>query len=146
MRLLQLSALLLTVSLSWMALAGEPTTFGAPLPMDGDVVSVAVAAADPEAYAGKPHRFSGRITEVCQKEGCWLMLEDNGHAARVMMRDHGFAVSKDATGHAEVFGVLTVKQLSKEAAQHMADDAGKPTSAMPERELRIDASGVRIDG
>ena len=143
---LQLAALLLAVSLPCMALAAKPTTFGVPVPVDGDVVSVAVAAADTDSYAGKPHRFSGRITEVCQKEGCWMMLEDDGQVARVMMHDHAFAVPKDATGRAEVFGVLTVKQLSREAAQHMADDAGKPVSAMPVRELRIDATGVRIDG
>lgn len=135
---------LLLLSLSAVAFAGEPATYGEPLPADAVAVPVSVAAADAEAYAGTPTRFSGRITEVCQKEGCWLVLEDNGQVARVMMRDHAFLVPKDATGRAEVYGVLSVKQLSKEAAEHFAEDGNGLLP--PERELRIDASGVRIDG
>lgn len=122
------SLFVLLFSLSSIALAGEPKTYGEPLP-EATAVPISVAAADTGAYAGAPHLFSGRITEVCQKEGCWLMLEDDGQAARVMMHDHAFAVPKDASGRAEVYGVLSVKQLSKEAAQ-----------------LRIDATGVSIGG
>ena len=139
-----LFVLLLSLSLSSIAMAGEPRTYGAALP-EVDAVPISVAAADTDAYAGAPHSFSGRITEVCQKEGCWMVLEDDGEVARVMMRDHAFSVPKDATGRARVHGVLSVKQLSKEAAQHLADDAGNGLLP-PERELRIDATGVRIEG
>ena len=135
---------LFLLSLSSIAMAGEPRTYGAALP-EADAVPIAVAAADTDAYVGTPHTFSGRITEVCQKEGCWMVLEDDGEIARVMMRDHAFAVPKDATGRARVHGVLSVKQLSKEAAQHLADDAGNGLLP-PGRELRIDATGVRIEG
>ena len=109
--------------LSSAVFASEPKTYGEVLP-EAAAVPISVAAADADAYAGKANRFSGRITEVCQKEGCWMMLEDNGEVARVMMHDHAFAVPKDASGRAEVHGVLSVK----------------------ERELRIDATGVRIEG
>ena len=120
------SLLLSSLSLlifSSLALASEPKTYGEALP-EATAVPISVAAADADAYVGKANRFSGRITEVCQKEGCWMMLEDNGEVARVMMHDHAFAVPKDASGRAEVHGVLSVK----------------------ERELRIDATGVRIEG
>lgn len=145
MRLLvpALSALLLAAAPA--AGAGEAGSFGKPLPATGEAVPVSVAAADPEAYAGGPRRFSGRITEVCQKEGCWMMLEDGGHAARVMMRDHAFTVPKTASGTAEVYGVLSVKQLSEAAAKHLAEDAGGD-APVPTQELRIQADGVRIDG
>ena len=109
--------------LSSAVFASEPKTYGEVLP-EAVAVPISVAAADADAYAGRANRFSGRITEVCQKEGCWMMLEDNGEVARVMMHDHAFAVPKDASGRAEVHGVLSVK----------------------ERELRIDATGVRIEG
>ena len=60
-----------------LAQAGEPARFGKPLPTSAPVaVADAVAAFD--QHAGKPLRFSGRITEVCQAEGCWLVLDDNG--------------------------------------------------------------------
>ena len=142
---MRLPLLALMLSIPFALHAGETRTYGAPIAEDAAVVPISVAAADTDAYAGDAHRFSGRITEVCQKEGCWMMLEDDGHAARVMMRDHAFLVPKDASGHAEVYGVLSVKELSKEAAEHLADDAGGDV-APATRELRIDATGVRIDG
>ena len=129
--------------LSSAVFASEPKTYGEVLP-EAVAVPISVAAADADAYAGKANRFSGRITEVCQKEGCWMMLEDNGEVARVMMHDHAFAVPKDASGRAEVHGVLSVKQLSKEAAEHLAEDGNGIVP--PSRELRIDATGVRIEG
>ena len=129
--------------LSSAVFASEPKTYGEVLP-EAVAVPISVAAADADAYAGKANRFSGRITEVCQKEGCWMMLEDNGEVARVMMHDHAFAVPKDASGRAEVHGVLSVKQLSKEAAEHLAEDGNG--TVPPSRELRIDATGVRIEG
>ena len=56
-----------------LAQAGEPARFGKPLPTSAPVaVADAVAAFD--QHAGKPLRFSGRITEVCQAEGCWMVL------------------------------------------------------------------------
>ena len=138
--LLSLSLLLFAPA----AFAGEAKTYGEALPKATAAVPISVAAADTDAYVGKANRFSGRITEVCQKEGCWMMLEDDGQVARVMMHDHAFAIPKDASGPAEVYGVLSVKQLSKEAAEHLAEDGNGILP--PEREIRIDATGVRIDG
>ena len=141
---MRLSLFALLLCLAPIAMAAEPATYGAPLPADGTAVPISVASADVDAYAGTPHRFSGRITEVCQKEGCWMMLENDGQAARVLMHDHAFAVPKDARGNAEVYGVLSVKELSEEAAGHLAEDSGK--NVLPSlRELRIDATGVRIE-
>ena len=45
-----------------------------------DCAALRSAAADPAAHAGKPARFSGRITEVCQKQGCWVVMEQDGRA------------------------------------------------------------------
>src|SRR3546814_4423514 len=72
-----------------------------------------------------------------------MMLEDNGEVARVMMHDHAFSVPKDASGRAEVHGVLSVKEISKEAAEHLAEDGNGVVP--PTRELRIDATGVRSE-
>src|SRR5690606_37333836 len=91
----------LLLSVAGFAHAGDAKTYGEPIPADGAVVSISTAAADVDAHAGEPRRYSGRITEVCQKEGCWMMLEDDGQAARVLMRDHAFSVPKDASGQAE---------------------------------------------
>ena len=141
---MRMPLLVLMLSIPFALHAGDTRTYGAPIAEDAAVVPISVAAADTDAYAGDAHRFSGRITEVCQKEGCWMMLEDNGEAARVMMKDHAFLVPKDARGNAEVYGVLSVKELTQEAAEHLAEDSGKDVQPVL-RELRIVATGVRID-
>ena len=92
------------------AFASHATPYGEPMP-ESEPVSIAVAAADPAAYAGKPMRFSGRITQVCQKKGCWVVLEADGHSARVMAKDHGFAVPMDSAGEAHAWGVRHMQMV-----------------------------------
>lgn len=117
------------------------TQYGEPMPA-GDDIAIAAAAADPAAHAGKPQRFSGRITQVCQKQGCWVVLEQGGELARVMAKDHGFAVPKDASGQAVAYGVLEAKPISEEHAKHLVEDDGAQAPAA--RELRIVATGIEI--
>lgn len=130
--------LIALLSLSPVALAAS---YGEPMP-EGETTAIAAAAADPAAHAGKPARFSGRITEVCQKKGCWVVLEQDGQSARVMAKDHGFAVPKDASGEAIAYGVLEVEPISEEHARHLVEDDGAKAPA--ERELRIVATAIQI--
>ncbi len=126
-------------------LAFSPLTlaasFGAPLP-EGEAVGIAQAAADPAAHAGQAAKFSGRITQVCQKKGCWVVLEQDGQTARVMAKDHAFAVPKDASGSAIAYGVLEVEPISAEHAKHLVEDDGAQAPAASE--LRIVATGIQI--
>ncbi|HEU0153872.1 MAG TPA: DUF4920 domain-containing protein [Arenimonas sp.] len=103
---------------------------------------VAVSAADPAVHGDAPAKFSGRITQVCQKQGCWIVLEDEGRSARVMAKDHGFEVPRDASGRAVAYGVLQVEPLSEEHARHLVEDDG--AQAPGERELRIVATAIEI--
>jgi hypothetical protein len=114
---------------------------GAPLP-DGDPVGIAVAADDPAAHAGKPALFAGRITDVCTKKGCWAVLEHDGRSARVMVKDHAFAIPADARGDAIVYGTLDVEPISDEHARHLVEDDGAAPPA--ERDLRITATAIRL--
>lgn len=127
-----------------LAHAGDAKQYGQAMPA-GKAVPISAAVAAHEKYAGKPQRYSGRITEVCQKEGCWMVLEDNGQSARVMMREHKFAVPKDASGSAEVYGVLSRNILSPEAVKHMQEES-KNGLPVAEVEYRIVADGVEIAG
>ena len=113
--------------------------YGKPLPEGASTpVSQAVDAFD--AHAGKPARFSGRIAQVCQTKGCWMVLEDNGRIARVMFGDHAFQSPKDSTGPAEVHGVLSRRQLTPEQVKHLEEDSkGLPVSPV---EYRILADGL----
>jgi hypothetical protein len=125
-----------------LAHAAEPVRYGQPLPATTAVpIGEAVAAFD--QHADKPQRYSGRITEVCQAEGCWMVLEDNGETARVMFKDHAFLVPKDSSGRAQVAGVLSRKQLTPEQVEHLREDSnGLEVSPV---EYRILAEGVEIE-
>ena len=137
MRLPILLALALAASAAQAA-----TPYGQPIP-DGDTVPVSQAIAAFDAHAGQPRRFSGRIAEVCQAKGCWLMLEDDGRAARVMFGDHAFSIPKDTAGRAVVHGVLTRKALTPAQVEHLSGDSGRGVAAEPV-EYRITADGVEI--
>ena len=140
MRRILLSAVLLACA--GLAHAGEPARYGAPLPATAAIpVSEAVAAFD--QHAGKPQRYSGRITDVCQAQGCWMVLEDNGQTARVMFKDHAFLIPKDSSGHAEVVGVLSRKELTPEQVEHLrAESQGLEVAPV---EYRILAEGAEIE-
>ena len=140
MRRILLPALL--IAAIGLAHANEPTRYGKPLPTT-KAVPVAEAVAGFDKLAGTPQRYSGRITQVCQAEGCWMMLEDNGQTARVMFKDHAFLVPKDSSGRAEVVGVLSRKELTPEQVEHLKEDA-KGLAVSPV-EYRILAEGVEIE-
>lgn len=125
--------------------AGETTAYGEAFAEDAVAVPVSVAIAGFDAHAGEARAFSGRITEVCQARGCWMMLEDDGRSARVMFGDHAFFLPKDASGSAVVHGVLERKELTPEQVEHLSGDSGKGIAAEPV-EYRIVADGVRVAG
>jgi hypothetical protein len=119
--------------------AGDAVPYGKPLPA-GVSTPISNAVADFDAHAGQPARFSGRITQVCQAKGCWVLLEDNGQTARVMFADHAFSVPKDSAGRAEVHGVLSRKQLTAKQIKHLEEDSkGLPVSPV---EYTVQADGV----
>ena len=64
--------------------------YGAKLPKDmPNAIEIGEAADNAAAHMDKLGAFSGRITEVCQNSGCWVVLTgSNGQLARVTMHDH----------------------------------------------------------
>ena len=114
--------------------------YGAPMPKS---VPVAIsAAAQDAARHSAAQAFSGRITEVCQNQGCWMVLEDNGSFARVFMQGHSFSVPRETGRNAIVYGTLKVKELDDKERQHLASEG----SAAAAQELQIEASSVWIAG
>ena len=121
--------------------AAMAANYGEPMPA-GEPVAISAVAADPAAHADAPAKFSGRITQVCQKKGCWVVLEDEGSSARVMAKDHGFEVPKDASGRAVAYGQLQMEPISEEHARHLVEDDGAAPPAA--KELRIVATAISI--
>lgn len=129
------SCLLLLVSA-----VASAASFGDKMP-DGVATDIGAAISAPDA-GERTGKFVGRITQVCQKEGCWLVIESDGKAARVRTRDHAFVVPKDSKGTATVFGVLSPIEMSAKEAKHLSDDAGGKEVAP--REWQIVASAIEI--
>jgi hypothetical protein len=120
----------------------EGVGYGAPVPI-AKPLGIKAAAVAPESHAGVAGLYYGRITEVCQKEGCWVVLEEDGVSARVMFADHAFSVPKDATGNAIVQGTLEAVPVDAAQARHLEEDGAAAPAA---RELRIVATGIHVFG
>jgi uncharacterized protein DUF4920 len=112
------------------------------------------AAAEPTPLAtalaaGKPGLVlvSGTVEAVCQKKGCWMVVKDGTESARVMMKDHAFAVPIDARGKAVlVEGEITSRTFDEAQVKHLEQDKGgdpdKVAGARKEHVLM--ATGVKI--
>lgn len=119
--------------------------FGETMPEEPASVSIGQAI---ESYKGQsgPMKLSGKITEVCQKKGCWMVLTEGETYARVRFKDYGFFVPVDSGQlNAVVYGTLSAIELSEDQANHYAEDAGSD-ERFPDgkQEFAIMASSVVI--
>lgn len=123
---------------------GQPV-YGAQMPA-GEATAIGKVLADVDQYAGKPQKFSGRVTKVCQKKGCWMVLADGEQSARVMFGEDDFFIPKDSSGNAVVYGTLTAKTLSEGMAKHLAKDEGKDPGKIEGdvQEVQIVATSVML--
>lgn len=98
-------------------------------------------------------KVTGKVSEVCQKKGCWMTLvsdQPNVPEMRVTFKDYAFFMPKDLSGkHVVVDGYAYVETTSVDMLRHYAEDAGKSKEEIaaitePKRELSFEASGVLI--
>jgi hypothetical protein len=108
-----------------------------------------------EAIADKKElknvKVEGWISQVCQAEGCWMKLKnEGGQDILVKFKDHAFLIPKDQAGKSTiVYGTAVRKVVSVKERKHMAEDAGASKAEIdkitePKEELRIDATGIVI--
>ncbi len=104
--------------------------------------------ANAERYAEQPVLIHGRLTDVCQKMGCWTVIQDQGAQVRVRFKDYGFSLPKDSIGcEAFVEGVVAVEAISEKQARHYESESrdGDPDSVKgPQRKVGFTATGVRL--
>jgi len=106
-----------------------------------DHINIEKAIQKHEKLTDKEMIFTGNISKVCQKKGCWMMLETNGKIARVDFNNHSFFIPKDTQGTAEVFGTLHSKTMSDEQKEHLeAEGAGKLTQKI----FEITATSIKV--
>lgn len=91
--------------------------------------------------------IKGEVEAVCQKKGCWMVVKDGDKSARVLMKDHSFAVPMDCRGKAvTIEGTLATRTFDEAQVKHLAKDGGgNPDEVSGERtEHVLTASGVLI--
>lgn len=123
--------------------------FGTPVSAE-PVIEAALVLADPAPFEGKTVRVSGRIADVCQKAGCWMVIAEGDDTMRIRMKEHGFSVAKDAAGSlCEVEGTVVSMKIDPETVAHFEGEAGEG-APIPERQAKgefiyeIEATGVRV--
>ncbi len=118
--------------------------FGAPFQLaDATPLGKAIAAGSGDA----PVKVSGTVEAVCQKKGCWMVVKDGTESARVLMKDHGFAVPMDSRGKSVVVeGTLTSREFDEAQVKHLeADRGGDPSKVSGTRKEHVlTASGIEI--
>ena len=128
-----LASLLVAVSV---ATAGE-TRLGKPLALKSAVpVSQLMTAPDPSV--GKVVQVRGKVTEVCDRMGCWMQLVDGEQALRVKVNDGDIVFPKTSVGKTAVAeGTLRKLELTREQAVARAKHEAE------ERGTKFDAASVR---
>jgi Domain of unknown function (DUF4920) len=145
MKRLVITSLLLATT----AFAGDVVTRGAAISKETKAVSLAEVLEKPEAFTKDAIIVEGLVETACQNKGCWMqVVPEAGKAGmRVTFKDYGFFVPKDSKGlRARMEGVVTVKTLSKEDAEHLAGEGAKLNRAEDgtAREISFVATGVEL--
>lgn len=100
-----------------------------------------------------PAKVKGKVSEVCQKKGCWMTLVSDKSGApemRVTFKDYAFFMPKDLAGKEVVIdGYAYVETTTVDMLRHFAEDAGKSKEEIaaitePKREVSFEAAGVLI--
>lgn len=93
----------------------------------------------------------GKVTDVCEKKGCWLTVEtENNEKFFVKMKDYAFFVPTALVGKNVVLeGNAETKVISVDEQKHYAEDAKKSQAEIdaitqPKEEIRFLASGIKV--
>lgn len=108
---------------------------------------------DPAHHLAQTVRVRGRVADVCQDKGCWMVLtpmSGSPEMIRVTMKDHAFSVDKQGHGReADLEGLLIERPVDPETVAHDEGEAGAQ-GLVPERQsasgqsYELVASAVRF--
>ena len=125
------------------------TDFGKPFTLEKTIQSSALLN-KPEAFVGKKIRVEGKVTDVCQKMGCWLVITDDEKSMRITTKGHKFFVAKDGTGsrcHIEGEVIARAKDPSRTAHFESESSKGAPipeNQTTGDKTYEITASSIRF--
>ena len=129
--------------------AEKGMTFGKKTTVEGAITASELPAKLTGADAVEV-KVTGKVSEVCKAEGCWLRMETANGSMLIKMKDHAFLVPLSMNGKTIVVdGVATLKETSVEMLRHYAEDAGKSKAEIeaikePKKEITMQAKGILV--
>lgn len=93
-----------------------------------------------------PVKVTGTVGKVCQKKGCWMVINDGESSARVLVADHAFAIPMDGEGKAAIVeGTMEVRELSEANVAHLKQDGDSNIEGDgPRKEFFLHATAVEL--
>ena len=120
-------------------------TFGAPLDESLDNVALTTLVDEGDSYLGEPVLVTARVSQVCQKKGCFFIAQQGNTVVRVSFKDYGFFVPTDISGRqVTLAGELVEREVSEDQAEHMNEDLGDTDAMQAGVVYEIVATSVRV--
>jgi hypothetical protein len=110
------------------AVTDDAEIFGAPLDANARPTSLEALLDSPADYVDTAVKVDARISQVCQKKGCFMIASAGDRAVRISFKDYSFFVPTDTGGKTVTLtGTFIERELSEKQAAHFREDAGNDT-------------------
>ena len=121
-------------------------TFGAAMPDTVEPVALSTLVENHADYEGNSVVIEARVSQVCQKKGCFFIAQDGATTIRVAFKDYSFFVPTDISGRqVTLVGELKRVELTEEQAAHFEEDLrSDDVDVAPGPQFEIVASAVRV--
>jgi len=114
------------------------TYYGEEFTLTETPIASTTLLADPGQYDGKTILVEGRVADVCQKAGCWLVLAEGDKSIRVRTKAHRFVVAKDGTGKtARIEGLIKSTKIDEKMVAHFEGESANK-EIIPEKQAKSD--------
>lgn len=135
------------LTLAFAAWAGE-TKLGNPLKLKSKI-AISSLVTDRDKYIGKDVQVKGKVTEVCQKAGCWMLVaDDKGNAVKIKVKDGEIVFPKDAPGKTAIVEgkFVKIERTYKEALEQAKHHAEENKIPFDESKAKIETVSYQIEG
>ncbi|MAY81931.1 MAG: hypothetical protein CL930_14265 [Deltaproteobacteria bacterium] len=126
-------ALMLSISTSALADDASWTHYGAEFARAETPVAAKALLDNPEPFVNKTITVQGRVADVCQKAGCWMVIAEGDKSMRIRMAKHAFSVAKDGAGSTcQIQGEVVARKVEPAQVAHFESES-KNKEVMPEK-------------
>jgi hypothetical protein len=131
-------------------LADGSTLYGKEFSAPKTVITVKELTSDADKYNDKEIVVKGKVSDVCQEMGCWMVLSDGKKLIRVET-GHEFFLPKDSYSYnAVVSGKFNIITISEKKARHFAEESKNPLIKPedikgPQKVYQILATGIKLN-